>query len=195
MILINHYAMLQKLKKVDVGNGLQPLMDQQFWCWGQDVRADENYLMAAGFRRERGPKPAGGSTRYVRTEGSREVILWGFGGAVVDGEGWMLFLSRFGRVPAVGRLKSRREADFHRVVDLPRLVRPRTIKERDVTEQLWGVFRSFAEAYETWMSADQNRLAHRRASLLRWMNQPFCEADEISWYWSQVEITKKSGVK
>ena len=64
------------------------LLDQQLWCWGQDIRrVDGNALLAYGFTRHRPPEGEHGSPAYEwRGSGRSRVILWGFGFFYGDGD-------------------------------------------------------------------------------------------------------------
>ncbi len=57
------------------------LLDQQFWCWGQDRRCLEGALLTAyGFSRHRPSFGVRGSTAYtLRITADEVAVLWGFG--------------------------------------------------------------------------------------------------------------------
>ncbi|GIW11781.1 MAG: hypothetical protein KatS3mg061_2838 [Dehalococcoidia bacterium] len=56
------------------------LLNQQFWCWGQDIRQPAgNLLLAFGFRRLRPPVGVLGSSCYRLSLAGGEVVLWGWG--------------------------------------------------------------------------------------------------------------------
>lgn len=57
------------------------LMQQQCWCWGQDVRRpDGNLLLEYGFERHRPPDGSAGATLYFRVfDGGVAISLWGWG--------------------------------------------------------------------------------------------------------------------
>ncbi len=57
------------------------LLNQQIWCWGQDIRHREgNLLLAYGFRRHRPPANTHGSSCYeLQVNEQTAIRLWGFG--------------------------------------------------------------------------------------------------------------------
>ena len=77
------------------------LLDQQLWCWGQDIRrVDGNALLAYGFTRHRPPEGKHGSPAYEwRGSGRSRVILWGFGFFYSDGGRRGIFLRRYKFAP------------------------------------------------------------------------------------------------
>ena len=74
---------LNKVRKIGT-----TLLDQQLWCWGQDIRrAEGNALLAYRFTKHRAPEGKPGSTAYEwRGSGRSRVILWGFGLFYGDGD-------------------------------------------------------------------------------------------------------------
>jgi len=57
-----------------------PLLNQQCWCWGCDIRRPEgNLLLEYGFTRRRVPPGKLGSSAYTLELGDAAVVLWGFG--------------------------------------------------------------------------------------------------------------------
>ena len=87
---------LNKVRKIGT-----TLLDQQLWCWGQDVRrAEGNALLTYGFTKHRPPEGKHGSTAYEwRGAGRSRVILWGFGFFYGDGGRGGLFLQRYKFAP------------------------------------------------------------------------------------------------
>ena len=77
------------------------LLDQQLWCWGQDIRrVDGNALLAYGFTRHRPPEGKHGSPAYEwRGSGRSRIILWGFGFFYGDGGRRGIFLRRYKFAP------------------------------------------------------------------------------------------------
>lgn len=82
----------------------ETLLDQQFWCWGQDVRyPGGNLLLDYGFVRQRPPAGQRGSSAYtLAPTPGRHLVLRGFGlSYAADGVG-NLFLPRYGFAPRLG---------------------------------------------------------------------------------------------
>jgi hypothetical protein len=77
----------------------EALVNQQFWCWGHDIRRPEgNLLLAYGFARTRPPAGVLGSSCYRFVEPCFEVILWGWG-LLLSGPAGGVFLPRHGFAP------------------------------------------------------------------------------------------------
>lgn len=78
---------------------VEALVNQQFWCWGQDIRRPEgNLLLAFGFARTRPPAGVLGSSCYRLRWGEREIVLWGWG-LLLAGPAGGVFLPRQGGAP------------------------------------------------------------------------------------------------
>lgn len=115
---------LNKVRKIGT-----TLLDQQLWCWGQDIRrAEGNALLAYGFTRHRVPEGKHGSPAYEwRGSGRSRVILWGFGFFYGDGDRGGLFLQRYKFAP-----KQTAAVDFSLPIwkpeQLPELTHPRGVE-------------------------------------------------------------------
>ena len=57
------------------------LLEQQMWCWGQDIRCpEENLLLRYGFTRVRSPEGiSGSSASMLPQDDDHTMTLWGFG--------------------------------------------------------------------------------------------------------------------
>lgn len=87
----------KKLQKLAV-----TLLDQQCWCWGQDVQhPDGNWLLKVGFERIPPPeKRKGCSSVYQQEIGNgRQIVLRGFGVYFGDEKLGGVLLPRFGFRP------------------------------------------------------------------------------------------------
>jgi hypothetical protein len=189
MILHYHYHMLIPFRssKRARTHKLQPLLDQQFWCWGYDVRAKENWLLRYGFSRTRQPEPkTKGGSRYALKRTEVEIRLWGFGATVQSQvDGWTVLVSRYASKPhlcrsPVGGL------DVHRIDDLPPFRAPATPEEEQAVAGLLGHFCAFVSDYETWVLAQAGE-SHRRHALDQWMHKPCCPAEEIPVRWKRLQ--------
>jgi hypothetical protein len=171
---------------------LQPLLDQQFWCWGYDVRGKENWLLRYGFTRARHPEQrAKGSSRYVLVRAGLEIRLWAFGATVrrLEEAGTAL-VARYTTKPhfsqaAVGGL------DVHRIDDLPPFRSPTTPAEQETLKRLMALFCRFVAEYEAWLHAQAGE-AHRRGALAEWMHKPCCPANEIPERWQRLPWTHRT---
>lgn len=165
---------------------LQPLLDQQFWCWGQDVRQPPNRLLTYGFAKVSLADRSKGSSRYVREEDGAVFRLWGFGATVTNDEGWTLFVSRFATKPVVGRFPRPATLDVHRAEELPDFRTPANEGEAAHAAALLTRFCRFVTAYEEWVLAAQDGTAHRRRALAQWMHKPCCGAGEVAERWRRL---------
>jgi len=153
-----------------------PLLNQQCWCWGCDVRRPEgNLLLAHGFNRERVPPGKLGSSAYTLRLDRAVVVLWGFGlfwgQASLDG----LFLPRQGFLP---RLLDDAEPPRH-VWDLAQLDAA-TIPDSQATWahacRLLGNALQWVAGYEEWVGHTCG-FAYRDACVSGWRKQSLPAAD------------------
>ena len=123
---------LNKVRKIGT-----TLLDQQLWCWGQDIRrAEGNALLAYGFTKHRPPEGKHGTTAYEwRSSGRSRVVLWGFGFFYGDGDRGGLFLQRYKFAP-----KQTAAVDFSLPVwkpeQLPELTQPCDVEAVACTDAL-----------------------------------------------------------
>jgi hypothetical protein len=77
------------------------LLDQQMWCWGQDVRRPEgNALLRYGLERHPPPEGERGASAYSGQAGPGcRVVLWAFGLFYGDDDAGGLYLRRYALAP------------------------------------------------------------------------------------------------
>ncbi|MDW8233758.1 MAG: hypothetical protein RMJ54_13350 [Roseiflexaceae bacterium] len=149
------------------------LLHLQCWLWGCDIRRSEgNLLLEYGFRRQRPPAGATGSSAYLRTaDRDTVIVLWGFGafcGSPVNGG---VYLKRYEFAPRyIPRI------DTQRLPWLPDQVHAAVIPlEPDVQQQMHRQFISLLEwiaQYETWV-IERCSLDYRRECAASWNGPPF----------------------
>jgi hypothetical protein len=162
---------------------LQPLLDQQFWFWGQDVRQQPNSLVRFGFSRIALDDRSKGSSRYELNRDGFLIRLWGFGTTVSDADGRSIFVSRFSARPVFRQIRKSGELDVHRGEALPDFHAPREESEVDTADALLLEFCRFVTAYEEWVLGEADGPVHRRKALAQWMHKPCCKATEVAGRW------------
>jgi hypothetical protein len=161
------------------------LLDQQMWCWGQDIRRPEgNLLLAYGLTRQHPPETIKGSSRYHWSESeSDQVVLWGFGIAYIQAGVGGVFLKRFGFSPrwftTVDPLNQVWTLD-----QLPRMRLPRTSEERQKTQTLFEALLHWISTYEQWIK-ETCGCAYRQRCLSAWQ-KAICPADTIAEEWRRL---------
>ena len=141
---------LNKVRKIGT-----TLLDQQLWCWGQDIRrAEGNALLAYGFTKHRAPEGKHGSPAYEwRGSGRSRVILWGFGFFYGDGDRGGLFLQRYKFAP-----KQTAAVDFSLPVwkpeQLPELTQPRDVEAWHRVFSLLTQGLAWIGDYERWIISE-----------------------------------------
>lgn len=161
------------------------LLDQQMWCWGQDVRhAGKNGLVDFGF--ERFPPPhgiqAGSCYRWCDSCG-RRVALWGFGmfyGCACRGG---IFLRRY-RFAQTLTLSEQWPDPCWRVGEFPTIALPDSQEDWQRATSLLIDALDWIANYEGWATSTMGT-SHRERCLSTWKN-PCCGADEITTHWHQL---------
>jgi hypothetical protein len=150
----------------------EALLHQQCWLWGCDIRRPEgNALLAYGFKRQRPPADARGSSAYLLACASDSVVvLWGFGlfyGDPTDG----VFLGRYGFAPAPARLRDLARLPWSPAQIAPAAAPARPEAHGDLQTQLVAALRWIA-GYESWVLATLGA-AYRQHCLAEWPAGPF----------------------
>ncbi len=160
----------------------EPILHQQCWCWGCDIRrAEGNLLLEYGFEKHRPPDDADGSSAYrldLATTNATHVglpnftsaerpmlriVLWGFGFFYSDSRLGGCFLQRYKFTP---KLTDAIELSMPlwKAAQLPAHDIPRTRHARQRTLRLLTGAFTFIEAYERWVVGVAG-LAYRRRCL------------------------------
>ena len=161
------------------------LLDQQLWCWGQDIRrVDGNALLAYGFTRHRPPEGNHGSPAY-EWYGSdrRRVILWGFGFFYGDEVRGGIFLQRYKFAP-----KQTAVVDFSLPVwklgQLPELSQPSDVEAWRRVFSLLTQGLTWIGDYERWIISDYG-LDYRQRCIEAWKKKCI-PAHEMAAKWHEL---------
>ena len=162
------------------------LLDQQLWCWGQDISSPHgNLLIEHGFQRHR-ERNAGsnGSTCYRLDDETRHVALWGFG--IFYGERQLggLFVRRFGFAPVWLGVESL-ALGIHSARALPPFARPRGADEWRRAHRLCAHMLEWNARYEREILNNLG-LAYREACIADW-HRPFTLADATPHAWRSLK--------
>jgi hypothetical protein len=129
---------------------LLSLMDQQLWCWGQDIEHPSgNLLLEYGFARTRPPAGQKACSQYsLALNDDAELRLWGYGIALVT-PAECCYFSRAAFSPAL--LKSKLGAAIFSSDDLPPLKYALSMAEKQRCQGYFTtVLREIAD-YESWV--------------------------------------------
>lgn len=128
------------------------LLNQQLWCWGQDVLfASGNLLVRHGFQRTARPADQHGSSIYrLELGGGQRIVLRGFGVFIGDDRRGGMFLKRFEFSPWIAPSADLRALAWQ-VDDLPRMTRPACDQDLTVCRQLLSTLIDWTCDYERWV--------------------------------------------
>lgn len=130
-----------------------PLLHQQCWCWGWDIRAFAgNLLLARGFTRVRTPE-ARDSTYTLHLPGGRSVVLWGWGAFYGDPAWGGVFLKRCGFDPCL-TVSAEAPSTAIRLRDLPPLASPAGPDDWSRLQALLPPLLRWIADYEVWVQSE-----------------------------------------
>ena len=156
-------------------------MDQQLWCWGQDIeRVDDNLLIRFGFERHRDCETEDRSSCYRLDQDCLHVSLWGFGIFFGRRELGGLFLDRSDFCPNWAPIESLSLA-IHWPDELPVFARPHGRQQWRRARELWESMLLWIADYEKWV-VDAEGIEYRHECVESWL-RPFVGADRISTAW------------
>lgn len=163
---------------------LADLLDQQLWCWGQDVKApDGNLLVAYGFDRHAPPSHLKTASQYVIKRHATSVTLRGFGVVIAEENSPALFLRRYSFEPMFFE-QSPKADDLWQSEVLPEIRRPQLASEWRTAGRVVRLFLQLVSDYERWIQLRQG-LAYRNACLQR-APKPFAaDAQALSTAWAK----------
>jgi len=161
------------------------LLQQQCWCWEQDVRSQPgNRLIEYGFARRPCPQGREGGSSYVcDLNVDVQITLWGFGFLIREKDLGSMFLGRFDFQP---RWASARNVpdDIHCLDDLTRLAYPGSRHEWFCANFLMIRGLHWISVYETWI---RNRHGTRcREDSLNGFEKLAAPAHEIVECWKRL---------
>ena len=164
------------------------LMEQQVWCWGQDVeRPDGNLLIEYGFHRYRDRETEDRSTCYRLDQDRLHVALWGFGMFFGRRELGGIYLDRFDFCPKWAPVEALSLA-IHWPHELPSFSRPYGDLQWQCAKKLWKLSLLWIAEYENWVRSNVG-LAYRRECVAMWL-RPFVRADKTSAAWRFLGLQK-----
>jgi hypothetical protein len=161
------------------------LLDQQFWCWGCDVKRDDNLFLRYGFEKFKQDKDLGASAYTYTFADSAFIRLWG---------GSVLFHD-----PAIGSVQIRR-FEFHpRVVPVGEALRypvhpeyPQPDTESDCLRLAHIAQRciSWFADYERWV-VETVGIVYRQNTVMAWEKQAVktIPAETMAGMWADMALT------
>ncbi|MEM7342800.1 MAG: hypothetical protein AAF485_01025 [Chloroflexota bacterium] len=162
----------------------ETLLDQQLWCWGQDVRRPEgNLLLAYGFTRHRTADVRRSS--YILTPSPAcQIALWGFGFFYGDIQMGGLFLKRYQFRP---KLAAAPQLSSHCInqAEAPATRQPRTPDEATQACFLSAAALHWISQYEQWVQTVAG-FDYRQQSVQAWHRKAIVSADEMAAAWQEL---------
>jgi hypothetical protein len=163
------------------------LMDQQFWCWGQDiVHPAGNLLLQFGFERTAAVADSKHHSLYrLPFEPAGELVLRGFGLFFGVRPWGGIFLKRCEGDPRYCRTETLPRL-LWQTIDLPELEPVSENNQQAVHLLQHGLFRWIA-TYENWI-AQTVGTEYRQSSLQRWREKrkPVLPADHMAAEWENL---------
>lgn len=165
------------------------LLDQQLWCFGQDIRRNEgNLLCQLGMCRIRPPRTGAQSTLYqARIRGAASLSLWGFGVLLADTSGNALWIKRYTFNPLL--LEAQPSVPVHTARELGTMRRPVSRTDMAVAGALVRDLAEWMATYEHWV-AENLGARYRQESLLGKPTAPVVRATEMAKAWERVACRK-----
>lgn len=161
------------------------LLDQQMWCWGQDVRRPEgNLLLAYGFTRYHCFEAKRSSYLLAPTPDC-QIALWGFGMFYGDAPMGGLFLKRYEFQPkltASAHLPSSCIAQ----AEAPPAHKPRTPDEAARTRNLAAAALRWISHYEQWIALNVG-VNYRQHCIDKWrQSKQSVPAEAVATTWQEL---------
>ena len=144
------------------------LLNQQLWCWGQDIQYPSgNILLQHGFMRERPPASEQGSTAYtLRLTDGQTVTIWGFGLFCGQEKKGGVFIKRFGFAPKYSRAAELMMPVWS-TAQLPELRTPSSPGECATSRDLLVCALNWISRYERWV-IDALGIDYRKQCIKAW---------------------------
>ncbi len=163
---------------------LRALLDQQFWCWGQDFAERGARFAALELKRSGKPEGCTGTSQYRADLGhGRAVVLWGFGLAHLAPGQAPLFIHRLSGL--VRLLPPGTDiASIWCHADVPG-GRPPARADAASRARLAEAFLWIAAAEER-IAATPETLQPRQRTLARWHKRAVAPADGMAARWREV---------
>jgi len=148
---------------------LRRLLNQQCWCWGQDIRRPAgNLLIEYGVCRSRAAASASGRcSRYMGTEpGESRIWLWGFGLIYSRAGVGAIYLDRYDADMAFSR-DADAGAEVYQHADVAGFAPPATPGEHDDWCVLFAAVAAWIARYERWVVRREG-IGYRASVLAGW---------------------------
>jgi|GEM_PF-294491 len=158
------------------------LLDQQIWCWGQDiVKSDGNLLLRLGFSRQR---QEGQSTRYfAQTPKGGSISLWGFGIVYSLPELGSVYLGRYEFGPL---LHNDIRPEYDRSESWKSFFCPESASAQQRARHLVSAFCQWVAGYEHWV-LETLGVTYRRDCLAERSSSPKVGPAEMAHSWESLE--------
>ena len=167
-----------------LGASIRALLDQQFWCWGQDVAERGARLAALELTRTCKPDGCPGTSQYRADLGhGRAVVLWGFGLAHLAPGLPALFVHRLSGLVRLLPPGADTDAIWCHA-DVPE-GRPPARADLSARARLAEAFLWIATA-EDRIAASPDTLLPRQRTLARWHKRAVAPADGMAARWREV---------
>ncbi len=161
------------------------LLDQQLWCWGQDVRRPEgNLLLAYGFTRHRCFE-AKRSSYILAPTPECQIALWGFGMFYGEVQMGGVFLKRYEFRP---KLTAAPHLPSHCIsqAEAPTTRKPRTPDETAQICSLSAAALRWISQYEQWVAQNVG-LNYRQHCINTWhRSKRSIVAEAVATTWHQL---------
>jgi len=186
---VEQVASAHAWETIDCGARAADLLNQQIWCWGQDINsASGNLLIRTGFQRfERPPGCNAASVYRLDISPTARIVLRGFGVFYGDDRWGGVFVQRGGFSP---RLTP--DADLAkpawRYDDLPPLKQP-GVNDFSRCQRLLLELIEWIHQYEVAIAV-QPGIGYRRETLLPWAPRKnrVVPAEEMAAVWRQLGL-------
>ncbi len=166
------------------------LLNQQIWCWGQDIlRPEGNWLTKIGFERVEPPADRSefSSMYTLALPQERSIVLRGFGIFYGDQKRGGIFLPRFDFRPRYS-LRPQLQCPPWSIDDVPRMKRP-SKSQRRLCATLTLDLIEWIRAYEVTV-AEELGTKYRQGTLSQWDagEHAITPAEEMAHAWSLLSI-------
>ncbi len=166
------------------------LLNQQIWCWGQDVKySGGNLLTRYGFQRKEKPRDSGAVSLYrLEISSTVRVILRGFGVFYGDDRWGGLFVRRMGYSPKLTPTSDLPRPAW-KAEDLPPLTEPSNADFARAQRLLLELI-DWIRHYEVWILKTVG-INYRRESLIAWNPKDYrvIPTEEMASAWRILGVT------
>ena len=165
------------------------LLDQQCWCWGQDISFPKgNILTNLGFSRYRSISKNESSLYTAQATAQSSVWLWGYGCAwSMEGQG-SIFIKRHGFNPKLSNFES--FVGCHNPESIIDARRPSTTTDwKKLRFMLSGLFH-WISSYEHWI-IEKYGLDYRQSVISRRPKPSITKARDMATQWEHLALSSR----